>query len=71
MPMSLKDIIAAQGRRQNWVAEQLGIPEGAFSKMVRGMQQVPARKIEPLAQLLGVPLVDVLHAIAPPSGKKP
>ena len=62
--MTLQDIIAAQGRKQSWIADKLGIPHGSFSQIVRGRQRMPTDKIEPMAQLLGVPVIDVLRAVA-------
>lgn len=61
--MSLQTIIAAQGRKQAWLAERLSIPENTFSYMVRGLRPVPADKIREIAKLLGVTEREVLDAI--------
>jgi transcriptional regulator with XRE-family HTH domain len=69
--MSLKQIIKAQGRTQRWIAGELGISEDTFSRMILEKQPFPVDKVEPLADLLGVPVVDVLHAVAPPGATPP
>lgn len=68
VPMSLKQIIKAQGRTQRWIARELGISEDTFSRMLLEKQPFPADKVEPLAVLLGIPTLDVLHAVAPSNG---
>ena len=62
--MNLKQIIKEHGRTQRWVAKKLGLREDTFSRIVLGKQPLPAGKVEPLAQVLGVSIKDVLRAIA-------
>lgn len=61
--MSLKAIIDAQGRKQNWVAEKLGIPASTFHAMVHDKTRLPADQVEKLAALLGISVKDVLKAV--------
>ena len=66
LPMSLKTIIDAQGRKQAWIAEKLGIPPSTFHAIVHERLKLPADQVEPLASLLGVKARDILQAVSRP-----
>lgn len=63
--MSLKTMISDRGLKQGWIASQLGLGESHFSEIVRGIKNMPAAKVLPLAKLLDVPAEVVLHEITP------
>lgn len=62
--MSLKTIIDAQGRKQNWIASQLEIPPSTFNAMIHDKARFPADKVESLAKVLGLPIKDILRAVS-------
>ena len=55
----LFDILAAQGRRQDWLAEQVGCSQAYVSMMKSGQRPLPDWFVERAARVLGVP-VEVL-----------
>jgi len=61
--MSLKTIIEAQGRKQSWIAREIGISEDALSRIVLGKQKLPLDKAEPLATVLGISVIELIRAI--------
>ena len=60
--MKLRQIIRERGLKQNWIAEKIGIPESHFSEVVRGKRRMPLEKVVPLAELLQIPIEDVVRA---------
>ena len=62
--MKLKQIIREQGRTQRWVASELGIHEDALSRMLTEKQAFPVDKVQSLADLLGMPVIEVLQAVS-------
>ncbi len=61
--MSLKTIIDAQGRKQSWIADKLGIPPSTFHAIVHDKAKLPADQVVPLAALLGISAKAVLEAV--------
>ena len=61
--MKLQALIHGLGLTQNWVARQIGVDEATFSRIVHGKSALDARKIEPLAKILRLPVHDVLAAL--------
>jgi hypothetical protein len=61
--MSLREIIDAQGRKQVWLAEKLGMSKSRFNSIIAEQSRLPADKVAPLAQLLGVPTDAILAAL--------
>jgi DNA-binding MarR family transcriptional regulator len=62
-PMELQTLIHDLGHSQNWVARQIDIDKATFSRIVRGLSALDARKVEPLAAVLRVPVARVLSAL--------
>lgn len=56
-------MIRERGLRQNWVADQLGMGQGHFSEIVRGIKPFPSEKIEELAGIIRHPIEDVVRVI--------
>jgi hypothetical protein len=46
--------VVAQGRKPRWLASQIGVSEGHFSRVVSGERRLLYRKAEALAELLRV-----------------
>lgn len=61
--MELQDLIHKLGRTQNWVARQIGVDKATFSRIVHGRSALDARKVEPLASVLRVPVSRILAAL--------
>ena len=61
--MSLRTIIDAQGRKQVWLADRLGMSKSHFQAIVAEQSRLPAEKVIPLAELLGVPADTILAAL--------
>ena len=64
--MSLKTIIERQGRKQSWVAEQIGMPRTTLHSILNNGDKLPIDKIEPLARALGLSVEDIVREAAPP-----
>ena len=52
---NLAEVIAAQGRRRNWLAERVGVSESLISKIVAGTKTADRVLGERIADVLGVP----------------
>ena len=52
---SLGAVIEAQGRKQSWLAQRVGISQGYVSKIVAGTKTVDRPLGERIAVALGVP----------------
>lgn len=63
LPRRINDRLLAeirrQGRRVNWVAEQMGVSTYAFWRYETGRSGAPTDWYERAAQVLGVPVEDV------------
>lgn len=59
---TLRDLVRAQGRRQNWIAARLGISNGLLNLTVVGGRPISPAIAGGLAGILGVPVEDVLAA---------
>jgi len=59
---TLRQIVASQGRRQDWIAARLGVTEGWLSRVVSGVTAPGPVLAARFADLLGVPVDDVLAA---------
>jgi len=62
--MKLQQIIRDRGLKQNWIAGKIGISQTHFSEMLRGIKRFPIEKIEPLADVLQMPVKDVVRAVS-------
>lgn len=51
----LADVLKEQGRRPSWVAEKLGVKRATVTLWSQGKREIPDRRVEELARLLGVP----------------
>jgi len=47
--------IREQGRKQSWIAEQLGISRSALSLKLRGRRRFDPDELKELARILGLP----------------
>jgi transcriptional regulator with XRE-family HTH domain len=52
---NLADVIEAQGRRRNWLAERVGVSEALLYKIVSGTKTADRALGERIADALGVP----------------
>ena len=59
----LQNILQGQGRKQNWVASNLGLAQSHFSEIVQGKKTFPIDKVRPLADLLGIAPEVILAAV--------
>ena len=57
---TLRDLVRAQGRRQNWIAARLGISNGLLNLTVVGGRPISPAIAGGLAGILGVPVEDVI-----------
>ena len=53
---NLREVIAAQGRKASWVAEQAGISRFLFSHVVAGRRTISGTVAEQVARTLETPL---------------
>jgi predicted XRE-type DNA-binding protein len=60
--MNIRQMIRERGLKQAWVASQIGIGEAHFSEIARGIKRLPIEKAQPLADVLQVPVADVVRA---------
>lgn len=51
----LFEILAAQGRRQDWLAEQIGCSQSLVSKIKYGQRPIPVWFAERAAAVMGLP----------------
>lgn len=49
-------VLKAQGRRQDWLAAQLGLSQSQVSRIIAGTQTIDAERAKRTALLLGAPL---------------
>ncbi len=54
----LGEILEAEGRKQSWLAEQIGIDTGTLSRYVNGLH-VPQDRREAIAEALGRDVANV------------
>lgn len=52
---NLKAVLDEQGRRQDWLAEQIGVSESFMSRVIRGHCVIMRDRAERAAVALGVP----------------
>lgn len=60
----------AAGLSQTEVAEKLGIPQRTFSYYEREARFLPSNLVQPLAELFGIPIADLLGGDAKPTAKR-
>ena len=66
----LKDWIAKEGRKQTWVAQQVGCSPQWLSYVLRGRKPMSDKLARALRDTLGIPLVDDSHAMGHAHHKK-
>ncbi|MGB3329184.1 MAG: helix-turn-helix transcriptional regulator [Thermomicrobiales bacterium] len=49
------DVLAEQGRRQDWLAAQVGVKPATVNRWIRGSRQLDRANAERVASALGVP----------------
>lgn len=49
-------VLRAQGRRQDWLAHQLGVSAAALNRWIKGHRQIDVETARRIADILGVPL---------------
>jgi transcriptional regulator with XRE-family HTH domain len=54
---NLADVIEAQGRKRNWLAERVGVSEALLYKIVLGTKTADRALGERIADALGVPFL--------------
>ena len=62
MKPTLRDLVAKSGKRQDHIAEQLGVSASALSRWLDGENRLPAVQVRALANALGVSIVAALWA---------
>lgn len=62
------DTLNAQGRRQEWLAEQLGVSRPALNRYLHGTRRMPAPVATRACELLGLPASIIEHPPTSPSG---
>lgn len=50
------DVLTAQGRRQDWLAERVGVSPAAVNRWVKGSRTVDIETARRIAEILDVPL---------------
>ncbi len=69
----LKAVLAAQGRRQDWLARQVGVSEQLISSALSGRRNLTREVAERVANVLGVPFFVVFDlsgdAVSPDAEK--
>lgn len=53
---ALSRLIREQGRKQVWIAEQLGVDRAVIGRLIRGERELTVREAARLADIFGVPL---------------
>jgi len=66
----LADLRKAAGLSQTEVSSALGIPQRTFSYYEREARFLPSNLVQPLAELFGVPVAELLEGGAEQSGKR-
>ena len=59
MALRIKEILKEQGRHNKWLAEQLGITEPGLWLILTEKVNVPLRRLEQIAEILGVSVVEL------------
>ena len=49
----IKPVLVRQGRKQRWIAEQIGFTEAHVSNIIRGKRTIDGVRAEKIAHLLG------------------
>lgn len=62
--MDIRQLIRAKGLKQNWIANQIGIPAPRFSLMMTGQKPVPDDVARKLATTLGLSRRQIETAIS-------
>lgn len=57
----IKDVLAAQGRRQDWLAGQVGVSGSTVTRWLKGDLSISHEHAEKVARALGVPLFLVVE----------
>jgi transcriptional regulator with XRE-family HTH domain len=60
--MKVQEFLHFRGKTQTQVADALGISNGHFSEMCRGIKGFPLDKVLPLAEMMNLAAVDVVSA---------
>lgn len=55
---NIRRTLREQGRKQGWLAEQLGLNQSYLSTMLTGQRPISAELVERIAEVLGVPVSD-------------
>jgi ribosome-binding protein aMBF1 (putative translation factor) len=66
----LKDWIAKEGRKQTWVAQQVGCSPQWLSYVLKGRKPMSDKLARALRDTLGIPLVDESQALGHQHHKK-
>lgn len=53
---TVAEVVAAQGRRQDWLAKRAGVSESLLSMVISGQRSIGQEGAERIAGALGVPL---------------
>lgn len=69
--VTLKQIVRDSGLRQNWIAEQLEMPNSTVSDFVRGIRDIPLDKIPRFAALLNISVDELVAAYLASQKDKP
>lgn len=62
MKTTLRIIVEGSGRRQDWLAERLGVTPAAMSKWVNGVSRFPLHAVRQFASAVGVPVETIIDA---------
>lgn len=52
---TLSQILRAQGRRQDWFAQQVGVSQATVTRWCAGSHEIADEYVERIAEVLGVP----------------
>lgn len=59
MALRIKEILQEQGKKNKWLAEQLGITEPGLWLIMTEKVNVPLRRLEQIAEILGVSTIEL------------
>lgn len=65
--MNIRAVLDTQGRRQDWLAEQVGISDALLSMAINGKRTLGADVAKRIATVLGVPFFVIFES---PIGRK-
>ncbi len=71
MESTLRTLVDASGRRQDWIAGRLGVSEAAVSKWISGALRLPVLQVRPLAEALDVPIEQIVCAVEKTLAERP